>query len=150
MQENFKINLTDNEREMLYKLQSMRLSSFQGKPLSKIDGENQKMVADDLKHMIERFESSDDESMKFSRQQLHVNITLLDVLIFSMDFFIRNDREAKEPAEDIEEKIQAVETAKTLRQKIVSVLLPDPWFGESADIQRATYSCYEMINGWDK
>ena len=25
---------------------------------------------------------------------------------------------------------------------------PDPWFVESADIQRATYSCYEMINGW--
>lgn len=48
MQECFKIDLTDNEREMLYKLQSMRWSSFQGKPLSKIDGEYQKMVIDDL------------------------------------------------------------------------------------------------------
>lgn len=131
------INLTTDEREMLYNLQTMRWSSFQGKPLSKIDGEYQKMVADDLKQMME-----------FSRQQLHINITLLDVLIFSMDFFIRNDLEAKKPAEDIEEKKQIVETARTLRQKIVSVLLPDPWFGESADIQRATYSCYEMINGW--
>lgn len=131
------INLTTDEREMLYNLQTMRWSSFQGKPLSKIDGEYQKMVADDLKQMME-----------FSRQQLHINITLLDVLIFSMDFFIRNDLEAKKPAEDIEKKKQIVETARTLRQKIVSVLLPDPWFGESADIQRATYSCYEMINGW--
>lgn len=142
------INLTAVEREMLYKLQSMRWSSFQGKPLSKIDGEYQKMVTDDLKQMIERFDASNDECMEFSRQQLHINITLLDVLIFSMDFFIRNDLEAKKPAEDIEEKKQIVETARTLRQKIVSVLLPDPWFGESADIQRATYSCYEMINGW--
>lgn len=142
------INLTADEREMLYKLQSIRWSSFQGKPLSKIDGEYQKMVTDDLKQMIERFDASNDECMEFSRQQLHINITLLDVLIFSIDFFIRNDLEAKKPAEDIEEKKQIVETAKTLRQKIVSVLLPDPWFGESADIQRATYSCYEMINGW--
>lgn len=142
------INLTADEREMLYKLQSMRWSSFQGKPLSKIDGEYQKMVTDDLKQMIERFDASNDECMEFSRQQLHINITLLDVLIFSIDFFIRNDLEAKKPAEDIEEKKQIVETAKTLRQKIVSVLLPDPWFGESADIQRATCSCYEMINGW--
>lgn len=142
------INLTADEREMLYKLQSMRWSSFQGKPLSKIDGEYQKMVADDLKQMIERFDASNDECMEFSRQQLHINITLLDVLIFSMDFFIRNDLEAQKPAEDIEEKKQIVETARTLRQKIVSVLLPDSWFGESADIQRATYSCYEMINGW--
>ena len=142
------INLTADEREMLYKLQSMRWSSFQGKPLSKIDGEYQKMVTDDLKQMIERFDASNDECMEFSRQQLHINITLLDVLIFSMDFFIRNDLEAQKPAEDIEEKKQIVETARTLRQKIVSVLLPDPWFGESADIQRATYSCYEMINGW--
>lgn len=142
------INLTADEREMLYKLQSMRWSSFQGKPLSKIDGEYQKMVTDDLKQMIERFDASNDECMEFSRQQLHINITLLDVLIFSMDFFIRNDLEAKKPAEDIEEKKQIVETARTLRQKIVSVLLPDPWFGESADIQRATCSCYEMINGW--
>ena len=126
----------------------MRWSSFQGKPLSKIDGEYQKMVTDDLKQMIERFDASNDECMEFSRQQLHINITLLDVLIFSIDFFIRNDLEAKKPAEDIEEKKQIVETAKTLRQKIVSVLLPDPWFGESADIQRATCSCYEMINGW--
>ena len=47
-----KINLTADEREMLYKLQSMRWSSFQGKPLSKIDGEYQKMVADDLKQMM--------------------------------------------------------------------------------------------------
>lgn len=142
------INLTADEREMLYKLQSMRWSSFQGKPLSKIDGEYQKMVTDDLKQMIERFDASNDECMEFSRQQLHINITLLDVLIFSMDFFIRNDLEAQKPAEDIEEKKQIVETARTLRQKIVSVLLPDSWFGESADIQRATYSCYEMINGW--
>ena len=142
------INLTADEREMLYKLQSMRWSSFQGKPLSKIDGEYQKMVTDDLKQMIERFDASNDECMEFSRQQLHINITLLDVLIFSMDFFIRNDLEAQKPAEDIEEKKQIVETARTLRQKIVSVLLPDPWFGESADIQRATYICYEMINGW--
>ena len=142
------INLTADEREMLYKLQSMRWSSFQGKPLSKIDGEYQKMVTDDLKQMIERFDASNDECMEFSRQQLHINITLLDVLIFSMDFFIRNDLEAKKPAEDIEEKKQIVETARTLRQKIVSVLLPDPWFGESADIHRATCSCYEIINGW--
>ena len=142
------INLTADEREMLYKLQSMRWSSFQGKPLSKIDGEYQKMVADDLKQMIERFDASNDECMEFSRQQLHINITLLDVLIFSMDFFIRNDLEAQKPAEDIEEKKQIVETARTLRQKIVSVLLPDSWFGESADIQRATCSCYEIINGW--
>lgn len=142
------INLTADEREMLYKLQSMRWSSFQGKPLSKIDGEYQKMVTDDLKQMIERFDASNDECMEFSRQQLHINITLLDVLIFSMDFFIRNDLEAKKTAEDIEEKKQIVETARTLRQKIVSVLLPDPWFGESADIQRATCSCYEIINGW--
>lgn len=142
------INLTADEREMLYKLQSMRWSSFQGKPFSKIDGEYQKMVTDDLKQMIERFDASNDECMEFSRQQLHINITLLDVLIFSIDFFIRNDLEAKKPAEDIEEKKQIVETAKTLRQKIVSVLLPDSWFGESADIQRATCSCYEIINGW--
>lgn len=142
------INLTADEREMLYKLQSMRWSSFQGKPLSKIDGEYQKMVTDDLKQMIERFDASNDECMEFSRQQLHINITLLDVLIFSMDFFIRNNLEAQKPAEDIEEKKQIVETARTLRQKIVSVLLPDPWFGESADIQRATCSCYEIINGW--
>lgn len=101
-----------------------------------------------LPQLIECFDSSNDECMEFSRQQLHINITLLDVLIFSMDFFIRNDLEAKKPAEDIEEKKQIVETARTLRQKIVSVLLPDLWFGESADIQRATYSCYEMINGW--
>lgn len=87
------INLTADEREMLYNLQTMRWSSFQGKPLSKIDGEYQKMVADDLKQMME-----------FSRQQLHINITLLDVLIFSMDFFIRNDIEAKKTAKDIEEK----------------------------------------------
>ena len=53
------------------------------------------MVADDLKQMIECFDSSTDECMEFSRQQLHINITLLDVLIFSMDFFIRNDIEAK-------------------------------------------------------
>lgn len=142
------INLTADEREMLYKLQSMRWSSLQGKPLSKIDGEYQKMVTDDLKQMIERFDASNDECMEFSRQHLHINITLLDVLIFSMDFFIRNDLEAQKPAEDIEEKKQIVETARTLRQKIVSVLLPDPWFGESADIQRATCSCYEIINGW--
>lgn len=142
------INLTADEREMLYNLQTMRWSSFQGKPLSKIDGEYQKMVADDLKQMIERFDASNDECMEFSRQQLHINITLLDVLIFSMDFFIRNDLEAQKPAENIEEKKQIVETARTLRQKIVSVLLPDSWFGESADIQRATCSCYEIINGW--
>lgn len=140
--------MTADEREMLYKLQSMRWSSLQGKPLSKIDGEYQKMVTDDLKQMIERFDASNDECMEFSRQHLHINITLLDVLIFSMDFFIRNDLEAQKPAEDIEEKKQIVETARTLRQKIVSVLLPDPWFGESADIQRATCSCYEIINGW--
>ena len=30
----------------------MRWASFQGKPLSKIDGEYQKMVADDLKQMM--------------------------------------------------------------------------------------------------
>ena len=30
----------------------MRWSSFQGKPLSKIDGEYQEMVADDLKQMM--------------------------------------------------------------------------------------------------
>ena len=101
-----------------------------------------------LPQLIECFASSNDECMEFSRQQLHINITLLDVLIFSMDFFIRNDIEAKKTAKDIEEKKQTVEVAKTLRQKIVSMLLPDPWFGESADIQRATYSCYEMINGW--
>ncbi len=46
------INLTTDEREMLYNLQTMRWSSFQGKPLSKIDGEYQKMVADDLKQMM--------------------------------------------------------------------------------------------------
>ena len=46
------INLTAGEREMLYNLQTMRWSSFQGKPLSKIDGEYQKMVADDLKQMM--------------------------------------------------------------------------------------------------
>ena len=46
------INLTADEREMLYNLQTMRWSSFQGKPLSKIDGEYQKMVADDLKQMV--------------------------------------------------------------------------------------------------
>lgn len=101
-----------------------------------------------LPQLIECFDSSNDECMEFSRQQLHINITLLDVLIFSMDFFIRNDLEAQKPAEDIEEKKQIVETARTLRQKIVSVLLPDSWFGESADIQRATCSCYEIINGW--
>lgn len=89
------INLTADEREMLYNLQTMRWSSFQGKPLSKIDGEYQKMVADDLKQMIECFDSSNDECMELSRQHLHINITLLDVLIFSMDFFIRNDIEAK-------------------------------------------------------
>ena len=101
-----------------------------------------------LPQLIECFDSSNDECMEFSRQQLHINITLLDILIFSMDFFIRNDIESKKTAKDIEEKKQTVEVAKTLRQKIVSMLLPDPWFGESADIQRATYSCYEMINGW--
>lgn len=57
-----------------------------------------------LPQLIECFDSSNDECMEFSRQQLHINITLLDVLIFSMDFFIRNDLEAKKPAEDIEEK----------------------------------------------
>lgn len=93
------INLTADEREMLYNLQTMRWSSFQGKTLSKIDGEYQKMVADDLKQMIECFDSSNDECMEFSRQQLHINITLLDVLIFSMDFFIRNDIEAKKNCE---------------------------------------------------
>lgn len=46
------INLTADEREMLYNLQTMRWSSFQGKPLSKIDGEYQKMVSDDLKQMM--------------------------------------------------------------------------------------------------
>lgn len=46
------INLTTDEREMLYNLQTMRWSSFQGKPLPKIDGEYQKMVADDLKQMM--------------------------------------------------------------------------------------------------
>ena len=46
------INLTTDEREMLYNLQTMRWSSFQGKPLSNIDGEYQKMVADDLKQMM--------------------------------------------------------------------------------------------------
>ena len=46
------INLTADEREMLYNLQTMRWSSFHGKPLSKIDGEYQKMVADDLKQMM--------------------------------------------------------------------------------------------------
>ena len=46
------INLTADEREMLYNLQTMRWSSFQGKPLSKIDGEYQKMVADDLKQVM--------------------------------------------------------------------------------------------------
>ena len=46
------INLTADEREMLYNLQTMRWSSFQGKPLSKFDGEYQKMVADDLKQMM--------------------------------------------------------------------------------------------------
>ena len=93
------INLTADEREMLYNLQTRSWSSFQGKPLSKIDGEYQKMVADDLKQMIECFDSSNDECMEFSRQQLHINITLLDVLIFSMDFFIRNDIEAKKNCE---------------------------------------------------
>lgn len=44
--------MTTDEREMLYNLQTMRWSSFQGKPLSKIDGEYQKMVADDLKQMM--------------------------------------------------------------------------------------------------
>lgn len=52
MKEHLKIYLTDDEREMLYKLQSMRWSSFQLEPLPKIDGEYQKMVADDLKQMM--------------------------------------------------------------------------------------------------
>lgn len=146
MQENFKLNLTDNEREMLYKLQTMRWSNFQKKPLSKIDGENQKMVTDDLKQMIERFDSSNDECMEFSRQQLHINVTLLDVLIFSMDTF----RQVEKSEKNIAENTEIIATAQKLRQKIVDVLMPDAWFGTSPDIQRATYDCYEMINGWDK
>ena len=145
MQECFKIDLTDNEREMLYKLQSMRWSSFQGKPLSKIDGEYQKMVIDDLQHMMERLEPFGDRSIEFSQQQLHINVTLLDVLIFSMDTFGQIEKSEK----NIAENIDIVATAQKLRQKIVDVLMPDAWFGESADIQRATYDCYEIINGCD-
>ena len=121
MQECFKIDLTDNEREMLYKLQSMRWSSFQGKPLSKIDGEYQKMVIDDLQHMMERLEPFGDRSIEFSQQQLHINVTLLDVLIFSMDTF----RQIEKSEKNIAENIDIVATAQKLRQKIVDVLMPD-------------------------
>ena len=41
-----------------------------------------------LPQLIECFDSSNDECMEFSRQQLHINITLLDVLIFSMSLAI--------------------------------------------------------------
>lgn len=146
MQECFKIDLTDDEREMLYKLQSMRWSSFQGKPLSKIDGEYQKMVIDDLQHMMERLEPLGDCSVELTRQQLHINITLLDVLIFSMDAF----RQVEKSEKNIAENMNIVTTAQKLRQKIVDILMPDTWFGTSPDIQRGTYDCYEMINGWDK
>nr|UVN11146.1 MAG: hypothetical protein [Bacteriophage sp.]UVX33957.1 MAG: hypothetical protein [Bacteriophage sp.]UVX37177.1 MAG: hypothetical protein [Bacteriophage sp.]UWI26712.1 MAG: hypothetical protein [Bacteriophage sp.] len=146
MQECFKIDLTDDEREMLYKLQSMRWSSFQGKSLSKIDGEYQKIVIDDLQHMMERLEPFGDRSIEFSRQQLHINVTLLDMLIFSMDTF----RQVEKSEKNIAENMDIVATAQKLRQKIVNVLMPDAWFGTSSDIQRATYDCYEMINGWDK
>lgn len=144
MQECFRIGLTDNEREMLYKLHSMRWSSFQGKPLSKIDGEYQKMVIDDLQHMMEYLEPLGDCRVELTRQQLHINITLLDVLIFSMNTFAQVEKSEKNIAENME----IVATVQKLRQKIVNVLMPDAWFGESADIQRATYDCYEMINGW--
>lgn len=144
MQEHFRVDLTDNEREMLYKLQSMRWASFQGKPLSKIDGEYQKMVIDDLQNMMERLEPSGDRSIEFTQQQLHINITLLDVLIFSMNVFSQVDKAQKNIAENME----IVATAQKLRQKIVDILMPDAWFGTSPDIQRATYSCYEIINGW--
>lgn len=146
MQECFKIDLTDDEREMLYKLQSMRWSSFQGKPLSKIDGEYQKMVIDDLQHMMERLEPLGDCRVELTRQQLHINITLLDVLIFSMDAF----RQVEKSEKNIAENMNIVATAQKLRQKIVDILMPDTWFGTSPDIQRGTYDCYEMINGWDK
>lgn len=144
MQEHFEIHLTDEEREMLYKLQSMRWSSFQEKPLSKIDGEYQKMVIDNLQNMMERLEPSGDHSIEFSRQQLHINITLLDVLIFSMDTF----RQVEKSEKNIAENTEIVATAQKLRQKIVDILMPDAWFGVSPGIQRATYDCYEIINGW--
>lgn len=144
MQEHFEIHLTDEEREMLYKLQSMRWSSFQGKSLSKIDGEYQKMVIDDLQNMMERLEPSGDRSIEFSRQQLHINITLLDMLIFSMNVFSQIDKSEK----NITENTEIITTAQKLRQKIVDVLMPDAWFGVSPYIQRDTYDCYEIINGW--
>lgn len=95
--------------------------------------------------MMERLEPFGDRSIEFSQQQLHINVTLLDVLIFSMDTFGQIEKSEK----NIAENIDIVATAQKLRQKIVDVLMPDAWFGESADIQRATYDCYEIINGWD-
>ena len=106
------------------------------------------MVADELQQMMEQLKKLNGGYIEFSRQQMHINITLLDVLIYSMGIFVRNDHNNQKPRDDIEEKLHIIAIAKELRQKIVSVLLPDSWFGESADIQRATYSCYEMINGW--
>lgn len=148
MKEHLKIYLTDDEREMLYKLQSMRWSSFQLEPLPKIDGEYQKMVSDDLQKMMKYLEPLGNCSAEFSRQQLHINITLLDVLIYSMNVFTQIDRKAQKPEEEIEEKLVIITTAQKLRQKMVDILMPDAWFGTSPDIQRATYSCYEIINGW--
>lgn len=94
MKEHLKIYLTDDEREMLYKLQSMRWSSFQLEPLPKIDGEYQKMVSDDLQKMMKYLEPLGNCSAEFSRQQLHINITLLDVLIYSMNVFTQIDCKA--------------------------------------------------------
>lgn len=143
-----KINLTVDESEMLYKLQAMRLSYFQSEPIPRIDREYQEMVADELQQMMGQLKKLNGGYIEFSRQQMHINITLLDVLIYSMGIFAQNDRNVQKSTEDIEEKLHIIAIAKELRQKIVSVLLPDPWFGESESIQRATYSCYEMINGW--
>lgn len=142
------IKLTVDEKEILYKLQAMRLSYFQSEPIPRIDREYQEMVADELQQMIGKLKTSREGCIEFSRQQMHINITLLDVLIYSMGIFVRNDHNNQKPTDDIEEKLHIIAIAQELRQKIVSTLVPDSWFGESADIQRATYSCYEIINGW--
>ncbi|MBU5678995.1 hypothetical protein [Blautia sp. MSJ-9] len=143
-----KINLTVDEKEILYKLQAMRLSYFQSEPIPRIDREYQEMVADELQQMMGQLKKLNEGYIEFSKQQMHINITLLDVLIYSMGIFAQNDRNVQKSTEGIEEKLHIIAIAKELRQKIVSVLLPDPWFGESESIQRAAYSCYEMINGW--
>lgn len=148
MKEYMKIKLTAAESEMLYKLQAMRLSYYQHEPIPKIDREYQEMVAGELQQMMEQLKKLNEGYIEFSRQQMHINITLLDVLIYSMRIFVQNDRNNQKPTDDIDEKLHTITIARELRQKIVSALLPDPWFGESESIQRATYSCYEMINGW--